>query len=295
MTACCVWNASNAAAGGGTVAPTVSALANGDTNSSYLVSPVYAGVKFDTDGEEYESTAAGGYGATVGTWLDTGTSDQVWVEFLRTSGSKSQFIGKSNSTRYSIATDSIWRISDSSAGSGYENILGTFRFWDAASGGNILQTTSSADWRCRRAVDPCPLCCFTPDTPITMGDGSTMHIADVKVGDMIMVVDGIEAVTEVITRIDRAMFDITFLDGRVLTASDDHPLYVEGKGFAAINPDPSISYKDLGVAEILTTGDMVLDQDHNLNEVLTIQQVEFPETVYTFGNTRFYANGMLVY
>jgi hypothetical protein len=295
MTACCVWNASNAAVSSGGVAPTTSALANGDTNSSYLVNPVYAGVKFDADGEEYESSAAGGWGTTVGTWLDTGVPGDVWVEFIRTSGTKTAFIGKSDSTRYNNVTDNIFRISDSSAGAAYENIYGLFKFWDAASGGSLLQTTSLADWRCRRAVDPCPLCCFTPDTPITMGDGSTMHIADIRVGDMIMVVDGVEAVTEVITRTDRDMFDITFLDGRVLTASDDHPLYVEGKGFAAINPDPSISYKDLGVAEILTTGDMVLDQDHNLNEVLTIQQVEFPETVYTFGNTRFYANGMLVY
>lgn len=285
--------ASAAAGGGGGVAPTVSASAPGDSNTSAF-SARYVGVKFDTDGEEYllSGSSSSNFDSTLGTWLDTGTSDQVWVEYIKTAGSS--FLGKTSGVRYNISVDQLFYGRDLNVGSDSFSCTCYFRFWDAASGGSTLQTTSSQVWYARY-FNTCPTCCFTPDTAITMGNGSTMHIADIKVGDIIMVDGGVEAVTEVITRTDRAMFDITFLDGRVLTASDDHPLYVDGKGFAAINPDPRIDYKDLGIAEVLAVGDMVLDQDHNLNKVLMIQQVEFPETVYTFGNSCFFANGMLVY
>ena len=91
------------------------------------------------------------------------------------------------------------------------------------------------------------------------------------------------------------MYRITFADGRTLNASEDHPIYIEGKGYAAMNPDPNISYKDLGVAEQLEIGDKAIDQDGNTNEIVKVELIDFPGTVYTFGNSKFFANGMLVY
>lgn len=273
--------------------PLVSALANGQTNSSFLINPVYAGVKFDTNGEEYERTAAGGYGASVGTWLDQGTSAQVWVEFLRTSGTKTQFVGKSNSTRYQADTNSIWYISDNTAGASYENIYGRFRFWDAASGGNQLQLTGFGDWRCRRAVDPCPTCCFTPDTLVLMVSGIELPIGELEEGDIIHTANGPEPITEIITRTDRAMFRLTFEDGRTIDTSDDHPFDVNGKPKSLNNYD--IEYKDLGLPEQLEVGDSVTLQAGGSTRVMLIESIDYPGTVYTFENSEFFANGLLVY
>lgn len=275
--------------------PLVSASANGAINAEQTPpSSVTVGVKFDTDGDEYEYLAGGAF-TNVGQWLDQGTSAQVWVEFLRTGGTQSKWDNRNNSQRYNINVDINFLIVDTiqASSGGAETIIGTFRFWDAASGGNALQTTSSATWSARLITNPCPLCCFTPWTLITMANGSQQVIVDVQVGDMIKVEGGIESVTEVLVRENRPMHVIRFADDRILEASEDHPLYVDGKGYAAVNP--IIEYKDLGIAEVLVVGDKVLDESEQLNEIVSIEYMNYPETVYTFSNSKFYANGMLVY
>ena len=273
-------------AGIGTVVdpPLVSALANGDVNAS-IINSVWVGVKFDTDGEEYERNPNGGYGSTLGTWLDQGTSDQVWVEFIRTGGTVSKFDNRNNNQRYQANVDSGWYIVDTNANSSAENVIGYFRFWDASSGGNQLQQTSSATWSANRLADMCPTCCFTPWTLITMGDGSQMPIVDIRKGDLIRVENGIEPVRGIIVREFRVMYLIKFADGRQIEASEDHPFYVEGKGFAAVNADPRIDYKDLGVAKQLLVGDKVLDDLNKLNEIVSIDHIDYPEAVYTFENS----------
>jgi len=145
----------------------------------------------------------------------------------------------------------------------------------------------------------CPTCCFTPDTLITMADGTTKRIADVMVGDMILGYDMTiggrvpVAVTEIIVREYTRMYEIEFADGRVLKASEDHPIYVRGKGFASINP--TVDYKDITVPAKIAVGDFAIDQNDTENEILSITEMYYPWEVYTFANPRFYANGMLVY
>jgi len=146
-----------------------------------------------------------------------------------------------------------------------------------------------------RFNDMCPHCCFTPDTLITMADGTTQTINLVQLGDWIKVVTGVEEVTDIITRTNRLMYKITFEDNTILKASEDHPLFVEHKGFASINPDPNISYKDLGVAKQLEVGDSVKTVTGDTVKIIEMKTIHYPETVYTFSNSRFYANGALVY
>ena len=126
-----------------------------------------------------------------------------------------------------------------------------------------------------------------------MSDGLTKPIEMVVVGDRILTANGEKEVTEIITRTYRVMYTITFADGRILNASEDHPLYVVGKGYASVNP--TVEYKELGVPEKLEVGDFVLDQNGNENEIVSITDLDYPDTVYTFAESEFYANGMLVY
>ena len=279
------------------IAPLVSASCLTDLNdrTDIISSDCYVGIQFNTDGEEYQSDLNGSYATTtVGTWLDQGTSSQVWVEFLRTGGTQAAWDNKSNSTRYNIASSVDFYIRDTNINDVAETIIGSFRFHDAATGGNILQTTTASQtWSANIRNAPCKTCCFTPWTLITMADGSRMPIVDVRPGDLIRVVDGVEPVAGVTTRENRAMYLVKFDDGRVLEVSDDHPLYVEGKGYAAINPE--VEYKDLGTVESLKTGDKVLDERDNLNVIVSMTEIHYPQTVYTFTNSKFYANGMLVY
>lgn len=168
---------------------------------------------------------------------------------------------------------------------------------DATSGSNTRY------WRVRLYADNpeggCPLCCFTPDTLISMGDGSTKQIGDIKAGDFILVYDDLSQlnvavpVKEVIVREGRPMYTYTFEDGKTLVASEDHPLYVVGKGYVSINP--SIGYKDMGVPGHISVGDFVVNELGIRNKIVGIDPHPYEGTVYTFGNSKFYANGVLVY
>ena len=168
----------------------------------------------------------------------------------------------------------------------------------------VLNTAPSVFLECDLSqgsggVPSCPRCCFTPDTLITMADGSLRRIDQVIVGDLILSYDEklntnvYTPISGVITQVNRVMFEYTFSNGNKLKASDDHPLYVVGKGYASINP--TVEYKDLGVPQVIQIGDTVVDENQNKTKIIDIQPIEYSETVYTFENSKFYANGVLVY
>lgn len=132
-----------------------------------------------------------------------------------------------------------------------------------------------------------------------MADGSLKPIVDIQVGDLILCQDAatgvnvITTVTGVITRVERAMYQFQFANGTVLNASEDHPLFTLGKGWASVGGFGE--YKDLGTVQTIAVGDHVVGLDGASTEILSIEQIDFPGTVYTLGNSRFYANGVLVY
>lgn len=137
----------------GAAGPTVSARADGATMSRLNLS-CYAGIQFNTDGQEWEYSAQGSLILET-TWLDTGSSSDVWVMWTRTGGTLSDWdsLGSgNNNVRLNLGTTRSFRIIDtvSSEVGGAETIIGYFRFYDAATGGNLLQTTSTVTWSARR-------------------------------------------------------------------------------------------------------------------------------------------------
>lgn len=139
----------------------------------------------------------------------------------------------------------------------------------------------------------CPFCCFTPDTLIEMADGTVRPIAAVGAGDWIATAHGSVEVTEVIVRVDRAMYRLEFEDGTVVEASDDHPFYVEGRGYASLNP--TAPYKDIGIPDALRVGDRVRRRDGAGTRLLRTSAINYSGKVYTFAETEFFANGLQVY
>lgn len=152
-----------AAAAGAGSAPTVSPRADGDLNTNVDNFPVtcWVGCDFDSDGNEYELTPGGAQtNSTV--WLDSGSASGVWVEFVRTAGATA-WDSHASSTRYQLSTNRRFRnsITRSTVGISSKTITGYFRMWDAASGGNILWTGSTVEWRATanyQSLDMCALC-----------------------------------------------------------------------------------------------------------------------------------------
>lgn len=142
--------------------PTVSPRADGDTNLLLDVGTVtcWQGCDFDIDGDEWENTNTGGQtNQTV--WLDSGSASQVWVEFVRTSGTQTNWDSHTSAVRYQISTNRRYSMSVTvSSGSATKDITGFFRMWSSASGGTALWTGSTVLWRCTATVQtgPCSLC-----------------------------------------------------------------------------------------------------------------------------------------
>lgn len=283
---------------GGGETPVVNLTANGRVNSVQDPSDCWSGARFVSDGTEDEYNSGGGL-VDIGTWLTSGPASGAWIEFVRTSGDAGWSNSGNVSVRNQMSSTRVFRHFQSIVG--VDTITGYFRAWDAASGGNILDTGPTATWSATVNFNPCPTCCFTADTLITMADGSYLRIADVRVGDKVLTPseDGLSTgemeVTEVIVRVNRPMHRIHISNGTVLEASEDHPLYVEGKGWASVKPDPRTDYKDIGLPETISIGDKVCDEHGYLHTIVKIEPLDYSEPVFTFAESQFFANGILVY
>ena len=129
--------------------PVVSAAADGDFNLR-VNNPCYAGVQFQTSGLEKEYTNTGGLGpgGGDGIWLDSGLSSDVWVERIVTAGSWNDI--DPGAGRHNLATTRSFRILRTPVG--IRTVTGFFKFWDAASGGNLLQQTASASYTAENSL-----------------------------------------------------------------------------------------------------------------------------------------------
>lgn len=277
-----------AAAGGAspTVSPSTSNLARSDS-----VGPVYCCLQYSSDGyERYNNTPTNiEYNNSArGLWLDSGSASAVWLERTINSGTLHTDPGAG---RLNLGSSRSFVVEDTSPLASNKQCNLTMDFWDAASGGTKIGTatfTLTASY-----FDSCPTCCFTPETLVTMADGSLIPISEVQVGDMIRVMNGIEQITEIITRVSRPMCRLTFANGKELLLTSDHPVFVEGKGYASVRPQ--MEYKDAGQVKQLETGDFVVTDTGLRIRITSITPYDYLDTVYTLGNKHFFAGGILVY
>lgn len=98
-------------------------------------STCYARVKVDNDGDLYESNNAGTTYASYETWLDAGLNSEVWVQRTIISGSLNLDAG---SGRLACTADRLFGVQRSTTGTATCTI--DLKFYDAASGGNLLDT-----------------------------------------------------------------------------------------------------------------------------------------------------------
>lgn len=111
---------------------------NGDVNSRFSPGTVYAGLQINSNGTEYEYTNAGGT-TSIGTWLKSGLNSAVWVQCTVHSGSWNSI--NPGTGRLQCNTTRSYRLVRSTNGT--HSCTCTFNFYDAATGGNLIDTTGS--------------------------------------------------------------------------------------------------------------------------------------------------------
>lgn len=77
--------------------------------------------------------------------------------------------------------------------------------------------------------------CLTGDTRVLMADGSTVLLSHVRAGDLVATSRGPRHVVEsALTRSNAEVFRLRTVGGRVIIGTADHPIWVEGQGFIAL-------------------------------------------------------------
>lgn len=291
-----------ASAAYGADALSVQIRADGRVNTR-LDNSCYCGAAFLSTGLEYEYDEAGFVVSSI-SWLLGGSASDAYVRWIRTGGTLSDWnnLGAGvNNTPLQLSTNRLYRIIDTTASQfgGAVTIIGSHRIENSSA--SVLAQGPSATWSARMSTTGggCPLCCFTPDTPILMANGTQKAIKDVVEGDMIASWDGKKIIPEpcmgVIVMTNRPMYRLTFDDGREIRASEDHPFEVKGIGPAAINPNPNVQYKELATPAKLELYHAVMGSDGRPHGIMSIERINYPWSVYTLLNHNFIANGLVVY
>ena len=120
--------------------PAVSANTSAIIYTLFSAGTCYATVRFGLDGIEYKNGGATdtGHSTSRGTWLDAGLNSEVWINRIINSGTLNRF--DAGAGRKVMTSDRVYGISKSTNGTKTTNM--TFEFWDAASGGNLLDTVT---------------------------------------------------------------------------------------------------------------------------------------------------------
>jgi hypothetical protein len=139
-----MWLHTLAAGASAPVLPTVSVSATGQSTDT-ADGPTYAGFTIRSTGLLYRATNISGAAINasfVESWLDSGTSAQVWVERDINSGSLN--IDDIGASRVSCTTSPGLYVFDSDNGAPSVDANVTVRFYDAATNGNLLETATWA-------------------------------------------------------------------------------------------------------------------------------------------------------
>ena len=98
----------------------------------------FAGVRFNNDGTEQAADATGAWVVSRGNWLDRGGSSQVWVKRTINSGTLDWL--DPGAGRLQLSTTRSFGNTRTVVGADTTNV--TFDFYDAAAGGNLLDSAT---------------------------------------------------------------------------------------------------------------------------------------------------------
>lgn len=125
--------------------------------------------------------------------------------------------------------------------------------------------------------------CVAEDTQITMADGTSRQISELKQGDWIISGDGSAAeIATVYSGPEKELYVLELADGTKLRASNTHPVRTAA-GFVSMNH--------------IMVGDSVQMQDGSMQQVISVKTEEYSGKVYNlqlYGEKRnMYCNGIL--
>lgn len=147
--------------------------------------------------------------------------------------------------------------------------------------------------------------CFVAGTQISMENGLTKNIEDVVIGDRVISFDlqknepKVSEVINIFSKKVNKVVEYTFLNGFVLKATLDHPIFVVGKGWCSHSEKISNSLYQLNEpVKKIEIGDIVKLQTDE-TELTNIELIDETYTVYNLSEIKpfhnYFANNILVH
>ncbi len=147
--------------------------------------------------------------------------------------------------------------------------------------------------------------CFVKGTKVTLADGSTKNIEDIVPGDVVCTFDlknnevKNNIVNAVYSKKVNKIIEYKFDNGETIRCTPDHPIYVDGKGWASFDSllsnglyslESSVNSIEVGDSVKLLNGE---------SKILSISSIDEEVIVYNLqdieGNHNFFANNILVH
>lgn len=150
-------------------------------------------------------------------------------------------------------------------------------------------------------------CCFAEGSMVTMFNGSEKPIENISIGDEVLSYNPLSSqyykatVDSISRRIHKELVRIEFENGYSIKSTLDHPIYVEGKGWASFDPVKTRADYNLNVKE-LKEGDFCL-LTNGTDEITKVKVVglsvinEITKTYNLSGlsnSNNYFVNGILV-
>lgn len=146
--------------------------------------------------------------------------------------------------------------------------------------------------------------CFVAGTKISMANGISKNVEDIKLGDIVVShdlsigQDDIATVVNIRTPKHNDIIEFIFSDGVSTKHSSDHPYYVEGKGWSSYKPSLTKNRYEIDTNSI-EIGDTLKKITGENVTLIDIKEIESEMvTTYSFGldkNYTYYADKILVH
>ncbi|MFH1409547.1 MAG: LamG-like jellyroll fold domain-containing protein, partial [Nanoarchaeota archaeon] len=150
--------------------------------------------------------------------------------------------------------------------------------------------------------------CFAEDTSITLADGTTKHIQDIKEGDLVLSWNFNEhrAVPAEVTATWEGLHENIYIINEKTRVTQEHPFYTKELGWAAIDP-PLTQERHGWLPAALKEGHHIMDKDGNWIAISSIR-LDNPDEEMTYNlvqvlqpgstdchNNNYFADGVLVH
>lgn len=196
--------------------------------------------------------------------------------------------------------DIIWRLEfyDEKYSETHNHVT-TFQFDIIALNGKV------SDYKEEKGTIICRFC-FSPNTQILLADQTQKPISQIHIGDKILS-DNMDTQTlreDIVQKIDSVIHDslveVQLTNGTTVQSTDDHPYFIEGKGWCSFRPERTFSNYGFKVKRLAVGDESIYYQNGKLTkmEVGAIKKLKKKMMTYNISalkfNHNYFANGILV-